>query len=94
MSDNTTVFDAAACLETPEDIAAFLDEALAMDDPAFFAHALGIASRATGMTEVAKVAGVKREALYRALSETGDPQLSTLFGVIRALGMRIHIQPA
>ncbi len=62
MSENTIPFDAAAYLETPEDIGAFLDEALAMDDPAFFAHALGIARRATSMTEVAEIAGVKREA--------------------------------
>jgi probable addiction module antidote protein len=93
MSEKTTVFDAAAYLETPEDIAAFLDEALAMDDPAFFAHALGIAGRAKGMTEVADVAGVKREALYRALSQSGNPRLSTLFGVLKALGPRMHLEP-
>ncbi len=93
MSEKTIPFDAAAYLETPEDIASFLDEALAMDDPAFFAHALGVASRAKGMAQVAEIAGVKREALYRALSETGNPQLSTVFGVLEALGPRIHLQP-
>jgi len=93
MSDKTTLFDAADYLETPDEIAAFLDEALAMDDPAFFAHALGIASRAKGMSEVAEIAGVKREALYRALSEAGNPQLSTLFGVLKALGLRMHLEP-
>jgi probable addiction module antidote protein len=30
------------------------------------------------MTEVAREAGVTREALYKALSENGDPRLTTL----------------
>ncbi len=89
MSNKTTPFDAADYLDTPEDIAAFLDESLKIGDPAFFAKALGIASRAKGMTEIAKEAGVSRESLYRALSEDGDPRLSTLFGVIKALGLRL-----
>ena len=35
MTDKTTLFDAADYLETPEEIAAFLDEALEIGDPAF-----------------------------------------------------------
>ncbi|MGA2794558.1 MAG: addiction module antidote protein [Roseiarcus sp.] len=89
MTDKTTLFDAAKYLDTPEEIAAFLDEALAIGDPAFFAEALGVAARAKGMTKIAKDAGLSREALYRALSEDGDPRLSTLFGVMRALGVRL-----
>jgi probable addiction module antidote protein len=41
------------------------------------------------MGEVARAAGVTREALYRSLSEAGDPRLSTLLGVMRALGVRL-----
>jgi probable addiction module antidote protein len=41
------------------------------------------------MTKTAKDAGLSREALYRALSEDGDPRLSTLFGVMKALGVRL-----
>ncbi len=89
MSDKTTLFDAAEYLDTPEEIAAFLDEALAIGDPAFFAEALGIAARAKGMTKIAEDAGLSREALDRALGEDGDPRLSTLFGVMKALGVRL-----
>jgi probable addiction module antidote protein len=39
-------------------------------------------------------AGVAREALYRALSEEGDPRLSTLLGVIKALGLKLSFQRA
>jgi probable addiction module antidote protein len=89
MTDKTSLFNAADYLETPEEIAAFLDEALEIGNPAFFARALGVASRAKGMTKTAKDAGLSREALYRALSEDGDPRLSTLFGVMKALGVRL-----
>ncbi len=41
------------------------------------------------MTDIAREAGVTREALYRSLSETGDPRLSTLIGVMKALGMQL-----
>ena len=40
-------------------------------------------------TEVAREAGVTREALYKSLSEDGDPRLTTLLGVMRALGMTL-----
>lgn len=86
----TTKFDAAEYLETPEAVAAFLDEAAKADDPAHFARALGVAARSKGMSKIAKEVGVTREALYRALSEDGNPRLSTLFGVMRALGLRLQ----
>jgi probable addiction module antidote protein len=41
------------------------------------------------MTEVAREAGVTREALYKSLSESGDQRLTTLLGVARALGVTI-----
>jgi len=35
------------------------------------------------MTEVPRAAGVTREALYKALSEEGDPRLTTVLSVAR-----------
>ena len=57
-------------------------------------HALGVGARARGMTGIAKEAGVTREALYKALSGDGDPKLTTLLGVLRALDMKITTKPA
>ena len=54
-------------------------------------HALGVVARAKGMTQLAKEAGVTREALYKALSLNGDPKLSTFFGVMKALGMKLGV---
>lgn len=90
----TQPFDAAEFLDSPEMVAAYLDAALAEGDPALFAAALGDVAKARGMSEIARGAGVTREALYKALSETGDPRMSTLFGVIKALGLKVKLEPA
>lgn len=87
----TTRFDIQEHLKTPEQQLAYIEAALDEDDPAFLAKALGEVARARGMTQVAKDAGVTREALYRALSEKGDPRLSTLMGVMKALGLKLRI---
>lgn len=52
---------------------------------------LAVIARARGMTEVARGAGVTREALYKALSENGDPRLSTLLGVLKSLGVKLTV---
>jgi probable addiction module antidote protein len=88
----TLGFDAAEYVETPDDEALFLSEALATNDPAVIAHTLGTIARARGMTRLAREAGVSRESLYRALSENGDPQLSTLTAVLAALGLKLTVQ--
>lgn len=94
MVTKTVPFDAARHLISPEAQAELLSDAMASGDAGYVAHALGIVARARGMTEVARGAGVTREALYRALSEDGDPRLTTLLGVIRSLGLRLSVEPA
>ena len=52
-----------------------------------------IAEARGGMAKVAKAAGmVERESLYRALSVRGNPRLSTLVAVTKAVGMRITVE--
>ncbi|RBP16896.1 putative addiction module antidote protein [Roseiarcus fermentans] len=82
-------FDPAEFLDTPEAQQELLDDAAASGDGRYIAAALGTIARARGMTKVAAGAGVSREALYRALSEDGDPRLSTLLGVAKALGLTL-----
>jgi probable addiction module antidote protein len=91
----TEPFDAARYLTSPESQAELLNDALASGDAGYVAQALGVIARARGMSEVARQAGVTREALYRALSENGDPRLTTLLGVARALGVTLtaHVEP-
>ncbi|MQW41741.1 putative addiction module antidote protein [Sinorhizobium meliloti] len=61
-------------------------------DPSLVAHALGDVARSIGITAVAKDLGVTREALYKSLSEDGDPKLSTLLGVAKALGIKLTVE--
>lgn len=45
-----------------------------------------------GFTKVAKAAGIERESLYRALSEHGNPRLSTLVAVMHAVGLKLSVE--
>lgn len=87
-------FDAAKYLKSEESQAELLNDALSTGNAGYIAHAIGIIARARGMADVAREAGITREALYKSLSETGDPKLSTLLGVTRALGMTLSAHPA
>ncbi|MFM2041832.1 MAG: hypothetical protein RLY86_408 [Pseudomonadota bacterium] len=89
----TIPFDAAELLDSDESIAVYLDEALATGDAAFIAHALGVIARARGMSQLARDAGLSRESLYKALSETGNPEFATILKVVQALGLTLSVQP-
>ena len=89
MTLKTTLWDPSEYLDSPESIAAYLEAAFEDGDPALIAAAQGDIARAMGMTQIASRAGVTREALYKALSATGDPRLSTFLGVMNALGIKL-----
>ncbi|WP_371346612.1 addiction module antidote protein [Ancylobacter sp. IITR112] len=93
MALETTKWDPADHIETAEDVAAYLEAAFEDGDPVVIATMLGAIARSKGMTKVAREAGVTREALYKALSAEGDPRLSTLLGVVRALGLTLTVTP-
>lgn len=90
----TTPFDAADYLETEEDVAAYLTEALATGDTAVVALALGAIARARGMTRIARATGLSRESLYRALSADGNPEFATVLRILEAMGLRLTAEPA
>jgi probable addiction module antidote protein len=89
-------YDVAEQLRTPEEMAAYLDAWLteAPDDAAGIARALGDIARARGMTQVSRAAGLSRESLYKALSETGNPSFATILKVAHVLGLRLHAEAA
>jgi probable addiction module antidote protein len=89
MSIKTTAWDASEYLDSPAAIAEYLEAVFEDGDPSLIAAALGDVARALGMTQLAAQAGVTREALYKALSPTGDPRLSTFLGVMKALGIKL-----
>jgi probable addiction module antidote protein len=87
-------FDPAEHLKDEEDIAAYLTLVIEEGDSAELAHALGIAARARGMTEVAKASGITREALYKALRPDASPRFDTVAKVCKALGVRLVAKAA
>ena len=98
MAIKTHPFDPSEFLGDPASEAAYLAEMIrgAQEDgnPAMITTALGDIARSRGMTEVAEKAGVSRAALYKALRDDGDPRLSTLMGVFRALGLKLSAEAA
>jgi probable addiction module antidote protein len=91
MPRKTTRYDTAVLLNTKKDVTAYLNAVFEEDDPALIAHALGVVARSAGMAEIAKQAGLTRPSLYKALSENGRPEFSTVLKVIRALGLKLKI---
>jgi probable addiction module antidote protein len=88
----TRSYDAAEYLETPEDMAAYLEGAFEDGEPAVVMQALGTIARARGMSQIARDTGLGRESLYKALSPDGNPEFSTVLKVVRALGLKLHAE--
>lgn len=85
-------FDLAEQLKSEEDIAAYLTMVIEDGDTSELAHALGLAARARGMSEIARASGITREALYRALRPDASPRFDTINRVCAALGVRLVAQ--
>ncbi len=91
MAIETKPWDAAEVLRTPADIAAYLDTYLEDGMPEELLRAINTIARSHGMSALARETGISREALYRALSDTGNPTLDTLLRVMKALGVRLAV---
>ncbi len=86
-------FDIVAFLESPEDMAAYLDEMMADGDLKMAVMALGDVLRALGMSEVSERTGLNRVSLYRSLREGRDVKISTLSKVLDVLDLRLTVTP-
>jgi len=51
-----------------------------------------VAEARGGIAKIAKAAGIERESLYRALSRRGNPRLSTLVAVTKAMGLTLTVE--
>ena len=88
----TTPFDAAKFIRSPDDVLDTLNDALESGDAAYIASVLGVIARSEGMSKLAGATGMNRQALYTALSESGNPTLDTLLKVLAALGLRLKAE--
>jgi probable addiction module antidote protein len=82
--------------EDPEFAVEYLKVALEdTENPGVLLIALRrIAEARGGIAKVAKAAGIQRESLYRALSAKGNPRLSTINAVAKAVGLKLTLENA
>lgn len=94
MSVKISPWDSSEYLKTEEDVVAYLEAVMegGGDDPAFVVRALGTIVRARSMSQLAREAGVSREALYGAFSGERVPASDTVERIARALGLDVRFQ--
>jgi probable addiction module antidote protein len=73
--------------------AAYLTRLIEAGDAAGLAAALGNLARMRGMAQVARDAGLTREALYRALRADSHPRFDTILRVCAVLGVKLSAHP-
>ena len=84
-------FDPVDFLDTPEARAEYINAALEEGTEDELREALATVARAEGMEAVAKGADISRAGIYKALGASGDPRLSTLAGILDAVGLRLSV---
>jgi probable addiction module antidote protein len=77
-------------LQNEEEIISYLNDAYSDDDPSVFLVALGHIAKAKGMANLAKVTGLNRESLYKALSGDTQPRWDTVQRVMK--GLKINLK--
>ncbi len=73
-----------------QEVIDYLKEAFEDGSPKLISATLGEVAKSKGMTAVAAESGLGRESLYKALSHTGNPSLSTILSVLRSLGLQLR----
>jgi probable addiction module antidote protein len=57
-----------------------------------FLIALRQVAKAHGMSTIAEKSGMARQAMYRALSESGNPEFSSLRALLDAMGLKLAVE--
>lgn len=78
-------------LQDPQNAASYINASLE-DSEDMFLIALRDVAEAHQMSKVAEDAGVAREALYKMLSNIGNPRYTSLTGVLSALKLRLRVE--
>ena len=89
MKTKTTEWNVTDHLATKAARQAYLNAAFEDGDPSVISAALGDIAKAEGMTKVARRTGLGRESLYKILSPSGNPGLSTLLKVLKAFDLNL-----
>ncbi len=60
-------------------------------DPKELAMALGVIAKARGISDLSRRTGLTRQAIYKALSGEGNPELGIIAKVADILGLRLSL---
>ena len=81
-------------LKDPEEAAAYLEAAIEDGDQGALMLALRhIAQARGGVAAIARKSKLTREATYRMLSKSGNPELRSLTAILGAAGLRLSVKP-
>jgi len=80
-------------LKDPQEAAHYINAAIEDGSGEMLLLALRDVAEAHHMSKVARGAQVQRESIYRILSRRGNPRLTSLWGVVAALGLKIVVEP-
>lgn len=82
-------------LQDPKEIRAYLnvalEDAFEQGDFRLCLLALRDVAVAKGMKNVASKANLNRESLYKMLSEQGNPELSSLWALLKTMGLKLSV---
>ena len=79
-------------LKDPEEALGYLNAALRDGDERVFLLALAHVAKAHGgFSRLARLSKLHRVNLHRILSKTGNPELKSLTGILKALGLKLAI---
>lgn len=84
-------FDVVEYLEDPQTAVAYLAAVFEDGDAEEIRAALNDVARAHGISDLSRETGLSREALYKAFGNKGNPTLTTLLAVMRALGIKLSV---
>lgn len=82
-------------LRDPELAAEYLTAAAEEGSPELFLIALrNVAEAHGGISAIADATQLNRQTMYRTLSSDGNPTLSTLLVILRAVGLNLTFRPS
>ena len=91
MTLKTSPFDIVDFIQAPEDAVEYLKVVMENGNSDEIRAALNNIVRARGVQNIAKETGLTRAAVYKALGDKGNPTLSTLLALTKALGVRLSV---
>jgi probable addiction module antidote protein len=89
-----SAWDVTDLLRTDQDITDYLEAAFDTGEPDDVIHAISAVARARGLSATALQAGLARGTVVKALASDGNPTLSTLLSILKALNLSLSVKPS